>query len=449
MMEENMNVEFKELDPETGRLPNSVPKEIIAFANTDGGDLYIGIRDDGSIAGVIDTDDVMRRVINVAHDKILPDITPFLQVDPIEMDGKKVVRASVAVGTERPYYLKKEGLSPNGVFIRVGSACIPLSENGIREIIMETSGKSYEEMRSFNQDLTFVSLKAVMKSSNIEFEMAQMRTLKMIGKDNLFTNLALLLSDQCIHTIKVAVFQGKGDTVFRERKEFCGSLVKQLDEAYKFIDLLNRTKATFAGLKRTDVRDYPEDAMREALLNSIIHRDYLFSGSTIINVFDDHVEFISLGGLVRGISMEAIFLGASQSRNPNLCSVFQRLGFVESYGTGIRKIISLYNGFSHQPVFRTAEGVFSVQLFNRNEFSEENPNEDDIVGIKGSILSIVKEKGKITRKIVEDTFGVSTAKAYGLLKELCDEKLLVQYKNGPHTLYFAPGKKPLGKTMKD
>ena len=109
-------------------------------------------------------------------------------------------------------------------------------------------------------------------------------------------------------------------------------------------------------MRRTDRRDYPEETIREALLNSIIHRDYLFSGSTIINMFDDHIEFISLGGLVRGISMEAIFMGVSQSRNPNLAAVFYRLGLVESYGTGIRKIMRLYQGLKHQPVFKSAEG---------------------------------------------------------------------------------------------
>ncbi len=438
-MEKNMNIEFKELDFETGGLPNSVPKEIVAFANTDGGDLYIGIRDDGSIVGVEDTDDIMRRVSSVAHDKILPDITPFIRIIPVEMEGKKVIKTSVAVGTERPYYLKKEGLSPNGVFIRVGSACIPLNENGIREMIMETSGKSYEEMRSLDQDLTFESLNEAMRNENIEFGTAQMRTLKILGNDNLFTNLALLLSDQCKHTIKVAVFQGTENAVFRERKEFAGSLIKQLNEAYDFINFYNKTKATFSGLKRKDEKDYPEYAIREALLNSIIHRDYLFSGSTIINIFDDRIEFISLGGLVRGISMEAVFLGVSQSRNPNLSAVFHRLGLVESYGTGIRKIIGLYRGFEPQPAFRTAEGVFSVQLFNMNEFSERK-EEDSDGGVRDSVLSIAKEKGKITRKTVEDTFGFSTAKAYNILKELCDEKRLIQYKNGPHTLYFVPDK---------
>ena len=131
-MKEGVDVEFKELDKVKGTLPDSIPKEIIAFANTEGGELYIGIRNDGSVVGVADTDDVMTRVSNVAHDTILPDIIPFIQIRPVEMEGKQVIKTTVSVGTERPYYLAKEGLKPKGVYVRRGSACIPLNEAGIR-----------------------------------------------------------------------------------------------------------------------------------------------------------------------------------------------------------------------------------------------------------------------------------------------------------------------------
>lgn len=83
---------------------------------------------------------------------------------------------------------------------------------------------------------------------------------------------------------------------------------------------------------RTDTRDYPEEAIREALLNSIVHRDYSFSGSNLINVYEDRIEFVSLGGLVSGLELKSIFLGVSQSRNPNLASVFYRMKLIESYG---------------------------------------------------------------------------------------------------------------------
>ena len=215
----------------------------------------------------------MTRLSNVARDAILPDVMPFIQIRAVEMEGRQVVKATVAVGTERPYYLAKEGLKPKGVYVRRGSACIPLNETGIREMIVETYGKSYEEHRSLEQDLTFQTLQEEMGARNLEFGDAQMKTLKLVGSDGLYTNLALLLSDQCPRTIKAVVYQGDDVAVFRERREFGGSLLKQLNEAYQFLDFYNKTEARFEGLRRLDRRDYPEDAVREALLNCIVHRD--------------------------------------------------------------------------------------------------------------------------------------------------------------------------------
>ena len=108
-----------------------------------------------------------------------------------------------------------------------------------------------------------------------------MQTLKITSSDGLYTNLGLLLSDQCPHTVKAAVFEGTDQSVFKDRREFSGSLMRQLDEAYDYIDFHNRTHATFQKLLRVDTRDYPEVAVREALLNSLVHRDYSFRTSTL------------------------------------------------------------------------------------------------------------------------------------------------------------------------
>lgn len=190
---------------------------------------------------------------------------------------------------------------------------------------------------------------------------------------------------------------------------------------------------------RTDNRDYPEDALREVLLNSIIHRDYLFSGSNIINMFDDHVEFNSLGGLVSGLSMDAIMLGVSQSRNPNLAAVFYRLKLVESYGTGIRKIKRLYSLDANKPEFKTAEGAFSVILPNVNENIKEIGNNEisyENDDKKEKVIAFLKNNGSITRKQTEEITGYKTTKAYKLLKSLMDEGKLKQKKEGKITKYY-------------
>ena len=299
--------------------------------------------------------------------------------------------------------------SPGGVYVRKGSSTQPMTEEGIREMILQNSGRSFELCRSMNQELTFHTFQTEMQRRSMEIGTSQMRTLKLIGEDGLYTNLALLLSDQCETTTKVALFQGTDKELFRDRKEFKGSILKQLEDVYQFIDLVNKTKATFSGLDRTDRRDYPEEAVREALLNSIVHRDYSFSGSNLVNVYEDRIEFVSLGGLVSGLELKSIFLGVSQSRNPNLAAVFYRMRLIESYGTGIGKIERAYKACPFQPEFETAKGVFRVTLPNRNEEQEaevqktENVKNDiSLDEQKNLIIQYARENGSITRKEVED-----------------------------------------------
>lgn len=445
---EGVDIEFKELDRKTGRLPESISKSVCAFVNTEGGELYVGVANDGTVVGVGNVDDTMTRLSNTLRDTILPDVTPFTQIRDQQEDGKTVVKVTASIGTERPYYLKQNGLTPNGVYVRIGSASVPVNEAGIRRMIMDTSGKLFEESRSLNQELTFDVLADEMEKKNIDFGSAQMKTLKMVGADGLYTNLALLLSDQCPFTIKAAIFQGTDNAVFRERKEFTGSLLKQLREVFQFLDFYNKTQATFNGMDRTDQRDYPEDALREALLNSIIHRDYVFSGSTIINMFEDHIEFNSLGGLVSGLSMEAIMLGISQSRNPNLAAVFYRLKWVESYGIGIKKIKRLYANSGSEPIFKAVEGAFSVTMSNRNENKTSSGNtvgterkskddSDSFENAKKLVYEYAKDNGSISRTEVEEITGFRRTKAYRLIKEMCDTGRLELQGSGRLTVYLA------------
>lgn len=433
---ENQNIEFKQ------EYVPDIRKEVMGFANAEGGTVYVGIRKDGTVFGVGDPDGVMLQIVNSLKDALAPDIMPFVRVNSVEIEGKQVVEINVTTGTNRPYYLREKGLKPSGVYVRKGSSTQPMTEEGIRKMIFQNSGRSFELCRSMNQELTFHTLQAEMQKRLIELGTSQMRTLKLIGEDGLYTNLALLLSDQCETTTKVALFQGTDKEVFRDRKEFTGSILKQLEEVYQFINLLNKTKATFSGLDRTDMRDYPEEAVRESLLNSIVHRDYSFSGSNLVNIYENRMEFVSLGGLVSGLELKSIFLGVSQSRNPNLAAVFYRMRLIESYGTGIGKIERAYKTYQFQPEFETAKGVFRVTLPNRNEKQEREERAKDHVDTmvslneqKSLIVQYAKENGSVTRKEVEDLIGAGTTKAFRLLKELCEAGKLEQKGNGKLSTY--------------
>ena len=133
------------------------------------------------------------------------------------------------------------------------------------------------------------------------FGPSQMRTLHLIGPDGTYTNLAFLLSDQCSHTVKLAVFEGSKKSVFKDRQELTGSLLQQLEDAYGYIDRFNRTRAEFSGLDRVDIRDYPARGRAGGAAQRPGPPDYAFSGPTLISIFEDRIEFVTIGGLARGI----------------------------------------------------------------------------------------------------------------------------------------------------
>lgn len=405
-------------------------KEIVSFANTNGGTIYIGVQDNGTIVGVDHADFVIQQIANSIRDSIRPDISMFTSIELLKDENKSYIKVTVDSGTKKPYYFSDKGLKPTGVYVRSGTTSAPASEDAIRMMIKMTDGDSFETNRSLIQELTFNSLSKEMERRKLEFTGGQMKNLGILSPDGIFTNMGLLVSDQCRHSIKFAVFQGTDKLVFKDRKEFTGSLFEQLAEVYKTIDFYNGTMASFHDLLRTDERDYPEDAVREALLNAIVHRDYSFSGSTFINLYSDRLEFISLGGLVPGLSLEAAMLGASQSRNEKLANLFYRMKLIEAYGTGISKIISCYKGKSEQPVFESVEGAFQVILPNVHA---RNLSMEDAKYLP--ILQLFEYKKEITRSDVETVLGSGTTHAINIVKEMLDKSLIEKVGNGRLTRY--------------
>ena len=298
-------------------------------------------------------------------------------------------------------------------------------------MIKETDGDSYEKLRSLNQNLTFDYTEQIFKENNLVFGLSQKKTLGLIGEDDLFTNLALLLSEQCNHTLKVAVFEGIEKNIFKDRKEFKGSLLKQVTEAFEFINLVNKTEATFEGLIRKDERDYPVEAIREALLNAVIHREYSFSGSTLVNIYEDRIEFVSLGGIVYGLSLDSIMLGVSQSRNEKLANIFYRLHLIEAYGTGIRKIFTNYERYNMKPTIKAEVGAFQVVLPNIHyKKIEEKLLVDSLIKpLYTDILNFVTDKNGATRKEIEEYINFSQTRVITLLKEMLELNLIRKEKD--------------------
>lgn len=443
LFRESETVELKEV------VVDDIKKEIIAFANCDGGKLYIGVRDDGTVIGLDNADSVSLQISNMVRDAIKPDITMFLHYETIVENGKNVVVVDIQRGTGRPYYLAKKGMRPEGVYVRQGYSSVPATDTAIRRMIKETDGDRFEAMRCLNQDLTFKTTKKEFELRKTDFGPQQMRTLKLIDQDGLYSNLALLLSDQCVHTIKVAVFQGTDQTIFKDRREFTGSLMQQMNEVYDFIDFRNQTRATIEKLYRVDVRDYPEVAVREALLNLLVHRDYSFSASAFISIYEDRIEFVSIGGLMPGIDLEDVMVGISVCRNQDLANVFYRLHLIEAYGTGMGKIMKAYESMQVKPVIETTKNAFKIILPNINaKYETENTTvktksgtpvtvhtEKELSDEEEKILEYARKHGAITKNDVIGLLEVSASTAARVIRKMVKTNLLEQKGKARNTHY--------------
>ena len=442
MIAENKTTEFKR------EYVEDIKNTIIAFANCDGGTLYIGVNDDGTACGVDNVDGTMLRVTNAIRDAVRPDVTMFVECNNDLMDEKPIVRVTVQRGTARPYYLHGKGIRPEGVYVRQGASTVPATDAAILNMIKETSGDSYEAARSLDQRLTFNKATDFFEKRKIEFGKVQMRTLHLIGDDDTYTNLTFLLSEQCTHMIKLAVFEGSKKSVFKDRRELSGSLLEQMEEAFNYIDRYNRTRAEFSGLDRLDMRDYPPEAIREALLNAIVHRDYSFSGATLISIFEDRIEFVTIGGLVKGITLDDVKLGISVLRNQHLANIFYRLRLIEAYGTGILKINECYDDYDVKPLIETTGNAFKITLPNTNFHAEEQkssltPKTSGSTSVTkkeeriSTVLDLCRSKGSIVRSDVEMALGVSQSTAILLLRELTDDGVLIKKGKTKNLRYYA------------
>ena len=429
MFKESIHLELKK------EYVKDILKTVIAFANTSGGKIYIGIDDDGKVLGVQKLDTDILKLSNSIRDSIKPDITLFTSILVEKIDGKDVIVVDVQKGASSPYYLTDKGIRPSGVYVRQGASSVPATDAAILKMIRDTDGDNFEELRSLNQNLDFVFLKKEFEDANIKLEHSQMRTFNIIDEDGLYTNLGLLLSEQCPHTIKAAVFEGSTKEIFKDRFEFSGSLLKQMKDVYSFLNRYNRTNSEITGLKRTDTREYPEIALREALLNSIVHKEYSYSSSTLISVFDDKIEIVTIGGLTKGLSEDDIMLGVSILRNRNLANIFYRLKLIEAYGTGIPKIIESYNEYNVKPKIEISSNAFKITLPNTLKEKSISKLEKNLSDKEYLIVNMLKENEYIKRTDIEKNLSISSSMAIKLLRNMVDNSIIEKLGKGKNVIY--------------
>ncbi len=299
----------------------------------------------------------------------------------------------------------------------------------------ETEWEQYWNAASVEQDLTFEKTGSVFSKNKVPFRPGSFRSLGIIdAQDGAYTNLALLLSDQCKHTVKVTVFSDEQNTLPSDSKEFGGSVFQQLNECLTYLMLCDLNLDEITGLQRIDTPDYLAIAVREALLNALLHRDYSFSGSIIININTKQMEFISLGGLVSGLTVKDICSGISQPRNRYLAELFHRLELIESYGTGIRQIFSLYADHPVQPEIQVTANTFKLILPNRNTSTSSK----EITKQEQLILEYISKNGYMTDQDVQELLHIKLTRTYILMNTMREKGLIQIQGRGPKKRFLLP-----------
>lgn len=423
LLKETETIELKR------EVSTTICKEIIAFANTNGGTIYVGYDDNGNLVGVKNAKEDLDKISNMIADSIEPNLTFNVSMEIVEDSKKSILVIKVLKGTNRPYYLKSKGMTSSGVYIRLGTTSRPATREEILRMMMEDTGVKFEDNISIYQDLTFQSLKKEFEEKEIHLDSTKMKNLGIRNNANQYTNLALIISDQNPYPIKIAVYKGNDKVEFLDQKELDHmSVFEQLHEIERFLKLFIKVPAKIVGMKRVESPEYDFEVIRESLLNSIIHRDYSVESSTLINIYEDTIEIANIGGLIGGLTVAAIKRGSSATRNPKLASIFHRLNYIEAYGSGIPRIFAKYKNQKEKPMIETTENSFFIR-FPKLKNNDSGTTEWDV------LVQYMDRNPKLYREDAERLWGCSKTTAIRRLKNYVENGQLNKVINGKGTYY--------------
>jgi predicted HTH transcriptional regulator len=337
-MPETQNIEYKQ------QLTEDLEKEAIAFLNYhEGGVMYIGITKTGNVIGVHDIDGDMLKIKDRLKHNILPSCMGLFDVMVEKIESKDVIKIIFASGTEKPYYIKKLGMSEKGTFIRVGTAAEPMPVKMIESLFTKRTRNSIGKIKSPNQNLTFEQLKIYYEGANKMLNQHFASNLELLTEDGQYNYAAYLLADTNGISVKVAKYDGLNRVDLSENNEYgyC-SLVKATKQVLDKMVVENKTLARITPKEREEKKLWNPVALREAVINAIVHNDYTLEVPPKFEFFDNRIEITSFGSLPQGMTESEFFEGYSVPRNKELMRVFRDLDLVEYLGSGVPRILTSY-----------------------------------------------------------------------------------------------------------
>jgi ATP-dependent DNA helicase RecG len=377
-------------------LTDSLEKEVVAFLNSrEGGVIYIGIDDNGVPQGIDNSDSIQLQIKDRLKNNIHPTCMGLFDIIGEEIDNKEVVKIIVASGPEKPYYLKKQGMSEKGCFIRIGTAAEPMPSRMIENLFARRTRNSIGRIRSNQQKLKFEQLKIYFEESGKLLNSKFASNLGLLTEDEAYNYVAYLMSDTNSMSIKVAKYKGKNRVHLIENNEYgyC-SIIKATKLVLDKIELENKTKTQITSKTRIDTRLWNAIALREAIINAIVHNDYSHEVTPKFEIFDDRIEITSAGSLPDLLSQEEFFEGFSMPRNQEMMRIFKDIELVEHLGSGIPRILEAYP----KECFKFTENFLRMNFPNAWDLGED----EDIIEVTDQVREQV-----IMQDTMQDTMQVT------------------------------------------
>ncbi len=420
---ENNRKEYKR------QLTDSLEKEVVAFLNyLGGGVIYFGIDDVGSPIGIENADQVQLQIKDRVKNNIAPSCMGLFDVVEETIDDKSIIKLIVASGQERPYYIKKYGMSSRGAFVRSGSAAEPMTEKMIEDLFAKRTRNSISKIQSPDQDLKFQQLRIYYDSIDKPLTKQFGKSLELLTPENKYNYAAYLMSDNNNISVKVAKYRDvtRVDLIQNEEYGFC-SLIKATKQVLDKVDVENRTFTKITSKERIEKKQWNSVALREAIINAMVHNDYTYELAPKFEFFSDRFEITSYGGLPQGLSKEEFFLGVSIPRSKEIMRIYRDIDLVEQLGSGVPRILQSYG----EDCFYFSDNFIRMS-FPKDDILEdvvedvvENVVEDvveDVVENKSKVLDLLHKNNKYSASDMAEKLELTQRTIQRYLKILQNEK---------------------------
>ena len=336
---------------ETNRIENKeqlnedFEQEVIAFLNyKEGGIIYVGINKNGQVVGVENTDLTQLQIKDRIKNNIQPSTLGLFDVLVETIDDKEIIKVVISSGTEKPYYLRKKGRTPEGCYVRVGSSKERMTERMIDDMYARRIKNTLKEIDSPRQELTFNQLKIYYEEHSLKLNDNFLQNLDLLTSEGKYNYNAFLLADENNISIKLVKYLGTNKMDLVENQEYGYRCL--ITATQKILDRLDTENTVYAKIEykgRKEVEKIDSKALKEAVINAIVHNDYSYGNTPIIELYSDRIEITSAGGLPQELSQEEFLEGVTAPRNKELIRVFKDVDLIENIGSGVLRILDAYD----------------------------------------------------------------------------------------------------------